>query len=302
MTNWLPTLLVGVASGLTAWGCAAIAIRRAPTSLVRTNVAGDEVPAVLGWGVLAGGCIAAATAGIYIAFGYGDLCEGRVLCGLRLSSPWELAWGPLVPIVGMFLAGTWDDLRGDERPRGFGGHLAAARGGALTGGVVKLVVGAAVALLTIAALDKAVPPIGDWLLAAAPIALAANLINLFDRAPGRALKVFLLVAVPLAVLVPATRILLAGALGAAAGLLGLDLKAKGMLGDAGANPLGAILGLAMFVAVAEAAATTMTLPRIGLGALVVLLVALNLASEKWSFSRIIETTPWLARLDHLGRK
>jgi UDP-N-acetylmuramyl pentapeptide phosphotransferase/UDP-N-acetylglucosamine-1-phosphate transferase len=76
-------------------------------------------------------------------------------------------------------------------------------------------------------------------------------------------------------------------------ILPLDLAAKGMLGDAGANPMGALLGLG-FVLVSDGSTPVLV-------AIVTILLALNLVSERVSFSKVIEDTPWLARLDHLGR-
>lgn len=304
MTGWLEFVTVALVAGVAARLVARSAIAKAPASLIRTNVAGEEVPAVLGWAVLVGTVAAVVAMAAWIALEYriSPCAPGEICTSVLMLIPWEVAWLPLIPVVGMFMAGTWDDLKGDERPRGFGGHLAAARGGAVTGGVVKLVAGGLVSLVTIAALaDWDVPSLGEWLLFAAPIALAANLINLLDRAPGRALKVFLIVALPLVVFVPPFRPLAAGTVGAAVAVLPLDLKAGGMLGDAGANPLGAILGLGLVLAAAtigSAGTPTRTIVVVT----VIVLLGLNLASEKWSFSRIIETTPWLARLDHLGRK
>jgi hypothetical protein len=65
-----------------------------------------------------------------------------------------------------------------------------------------------------------------------------------------------------------------------------------MLGDAGANPLGAAVGLGIAVSLP-------TVLSVAVAALV--LLALNLASEKWSFSRAIEATPWLKVVDMWGR-
>src|SRR5690625_7407082 len=65
-----------------------------------------------------------------------------------------------------------------------------------------------------------------------------------------------------------------------------------MLGDAGANVLGAAVGTA-------AARSTAPPARLGMLALV---VALNLASETVSFSTVIERTPVLRALDRLGRR
>ena len=189
-------------------------------------------------------------------------------------------------------AGAWDDLRGAELPRGFKGHLEAIRSGRLTGGLVKLIAGGIVGLAAgfiVAGGDDLL----DVALIGASVALMANLVNLLDRAPGRAGKATLIVGLPLLALgsacwaVPA-----AGLLGALVAVLPIDLRERGMLGDAGANPLGGVLGLGL----------ALSLPSwVGWG-IVVLLAALNVASEKISFSRVIERNTWLHRLDLAGRK
>ncbi len=65
-----------------------------------------------------------------------------------------------------------------------------------------------------------------------------------------------------------------------------------MLGDAGANALGAMLG----------AAAAGSLPRSARAGLLAGIVALTVASEKVSFTKVIEATPALRRLDMLGRR
>jgi UDP-N-acetylmuramyl pentapeptide phosphotransferase/UDP-N-acetylglucosamine-1-phosphate transferase len=75
------------------------------------------------------------------------------------------------------------------------------------------------------------------------------------------------------------------------GSLPTDLAAKSMLGDCGANALGA--------AVATAAASA--LPRYLRMIAGAAVVALNLASERVSFTVVIERTPLLHWLDQLGR-
>ena len=64
-----------------------------------------------------------------------------------------------------------------------------------------------------------------------------------------------------------------------------------MLGDAGANALGAMLG----------AAAAASLPRPGRVAVLAGIVALTAASEKVSFTKVIRRTPPLHWLDMLGR-
>ena len=65
-----------------------------------------------------------------------------------------------------------------------------------------------------------------------------------------------------------------------------------MLGDAGANALGAMLG----------AAAAASLPRPGRVAVLAGVVALTAASEKISFTKVIQRTPPLHWLDMLGRR
>ncbi len=79
------------------------------------------------------------------------------------------------------------------------------------------------------------------------IALAANLGNLLDRAPGRTIKFGLVAYVPIAIVIGTAPIGIAVApvMGAALGLLGDDLHERLMLGDTGANVIGAVLGLAV---------------------------------------------------------
>jgi hypothetical protein len=84
---------------------------------------------------------------------------------------------------------------------------------------------------------------------------------------------------------------IASVIGAAAGLLGADLRERLMLGDTGANVLGAVIGLGV---VLETSRAVRTVVLIGL-------VVLNLASERVSFSRVIAATPGLRQLDDLGR-
>jgi hypothetical protein len=192
-------------------------------------------------------------------------------------------------IVGLWAAGRWDDLRGDERPRGFKGHLGAARGGRVTGGVVKLAAGGLVGL----AAGVIVTPGWAALETGALVALTANLVNLLDRAPGRAGKAGLLIALPLVGYGnKAWLVASAGLLGALIACLPYDLGERGMLGDAGANPLGGVLGLGL-------AASLHGWCRLSA---LVMLVILNALSERFSFSRAIESTPPLRWLDMLGRK
>ena len=161
----------------------------------------------------------------------------------------------------------------------------------MTTGLVKLVVGPVVALIAVAAL-----PNNALVVPAIVVALAANLGNLLDRAPGRCTKVALLAGVPAVAVAAAAsgHRPIAGAallLGAAVATLPSDLGERLMLGDTGANVVGAAAGLAIVVGAGH---------RGELVAAVVLL-GLTLASERWSFSAVIERVPPLRALDNLGR-
>jgi len=118
------------------------------------------------------------------------------------------------------------------------------------------------------------------------IAATANLTNLLDLRPGRAAKVIILLGSGL------SGVGAAPAVGAAVGSLPTDLAGRSMLGDCGANALGAAVGTAAVQALPWQ-------PRLLACAAA---VALNLASEQVSFTAVIERTPLLRRLDQLGRR
>ena len=86
-------------------------------------------------------------------------------------------------------------------------------------------------------------------------------------------------------------------MGASAPLLGPDLGERSMLGDCGANAVGALLGVSAVVATAPGRRGSATR-----GALLAGLVGLTLLSERVSFTRLIEGTPVLRELDALGRR
>src|SRR5262249_4022465 len=92
----------------------------------------------------------------------------------------------VVAAAGFRPLGLLDDLAGRGEARGFRGHVAALAHGRLTTGGVKLAGGAAVALVACAPFETSALRL---ILDAALVALAANLANLFDRAPGRVIKV-----------------------------------------------------------------------------------------------------------------
>jgi UDP-GlcNAc:undecaprenyl-phosphate/decaprenyl-phosphate GlcNAc-1-phosphate transferase len=183
-------------------------------------------------------------------------------------------------------AGLYDDLAGSTTSKGLRGHLAALARGEVTSGSVKIgVLGAAGLAASTLVSDNAL----DAVVGGAAVAGHANLLNLFDLRPGRAIKVSLLHA-PAVLAGPAAPAAAAG-LGAAAAALPGDLAERTMLGDAGANTLGAVLGLALVAREGRAARLVH----------LAVVTALTLASEKVSFTAVIAKTPILRELDELGR-
>jgi UDP-GlcNAc:undecaprenyl-phosphate/decaprenyl-phosphate GlcNAc-1-phosphate transferase len=191
--------------------------------------------------------------------------------------------------------GVIDDLAGSGKRRGLRGHLAALTQGEVTTGAVKLAGIGGTGIASALALGGGT---ADIAVNSGLIAGGANLLNLFDLRPGRAIKV---ATVSAALIAGGSAVTGSGAdgisavaapLGAALALLPEDLGERAMLGDAGANAVGAMLG----------AAAAASLPRPARIGLLAGIVALTAASEKVSFTKIIERTPPLRWLDMIGRR
>ena len=212
-----------------------------------------------------------------------------------LNPTWDqLVGSSLGAAVGFSLLGLFDDVAGVGQSGGFRGHLRSLREGRLTSGMVKLVGGAALGVAVSASLARGDEGVLGALRDGAIIALAANLANLLDRAPGRVIKAST-AAFAVAALVARSPTLLGPGvgIGAGLGLLPADLKERCMLGDAGANPLGALCGLAALAAGPEAGVRWLVLA---------VLLGLNLLSEFVSFSTLIDRTPPLRWIDRAGSR
>lgn len=266
--------LVGAAAG--AGASAALRLLRTsppggPTLWDRTNHAGQTVSLLEGPALVAGASVAALAGGP----------------------------GPALAALGGGVFGVLDDLAGDSSSKGLRGHLQALARGEVTTGAVKILGLGATGLAAAALVDAAAARrLGaaphrwlDTLVGGAVVAGTANLLNLLDLRPGRALKATMLGAAPLALHRGSARAAGAAA-GAAVGLLGPDLAGETMLGDTGANSAGALLGVALLQRTG----------RRGRLAALAVLTALTLSSERVSFTRVIESTPGLRELDALGRR
>ncbi|MCU1464214.1 MAG: UDP-N-acetylmuramyl pentapeptide phosphotransferase/UDP-N-acetylglucosamine-phosphate transferase [Actinomycetia bacterium] len=254
-------------------------------ALLRPNHRGQGIPTAMG--VLAIFAVVVVEGGrsLFATLGVGD-------AGIDLARVLVVT-----AVVGYGLLGLFDDLVGTQADHGFRGHLGALVQGRVTTGLVKIVGGVAIAFVLVSANPSVVSGarasgarvIVDALL----VALAANLVNLFDRAPGRAIKISLVAWIPIALIArnDVVGVAIAPVMGAFTGLLGDDLRVHLMLGDTGANANGAVLGLAV---VLECGTTTRT-------AVLVVLALLTFASVLTSFSGVIDRVPVLRRLDELGR-
>lgn len=244
---------------------------RGAATWTRTNHRGETVTLLAGPAVAIGGIAGAVAAGT----GRRD----------RLAA--------VLAAAGAAAFGGYDDLAGDRDSTGFRGHLGALAKGELTTGAVKLAGIGATGLAAALVADGASRPVSaaDRVINAALVAGSANLVNLFDLRPGRAIKVTALAGGLLAA-ASGDATVVSAPVAAAAALLPEDLGEQAMLGDAGANALGALLGVA--------AATT--LRRRDRLAVLSVIVGLTAASEFVSFSRVIERTGPLRWLDMLGRR
>jgi hypothetical protein len=204
----------------------------------------------------------------------------------------------VVAALGGGAVGVVDDLATDATDKGFRGHLSALRRGRVTTGSLKIVGMALTGVVAVALAERGGErrdaPVSsllvDTLVGGALVAGSANLVNLFDLRPGRALKVVVATGLPLA-LGGRRSLAAAAAAGAALGALPEDLRGRSMLGDAGANAAGAVLGTAL----------AGSLGRRGRVAVLLGIAGLTAASEKVSFTRVIESTPVLREVDAWGR-
>jgi hypothetical protein len=326
-------LSVGL-SMLAGWLVPAWAMKRLVPALESggksvTNFRGRSVAQGLGiaWLVLAAGVAALQAIVNYVATAYvAPVPSAESWLTAILATPiMRIAPWLALLVFGAFAFGMVDDVFGDPSARGFRGHLSALAHGRVTTGAVKLfgigcvsllaglsAMGYAVGGLMQAELAHPLWTLAAWACASLVIALSANLVNLTDLRPGRALKSYALLATvgiaigawatwaggdtsPLAtqlVWIGGVKLsLLALTLGPVLVVWRYDLGERAMLGDAGANAAGALAGFLL----------AWRSPLWLLAVLVVVLLALNVASERVSFSEVIERVAFLRWLDGLGR-
>lgn len=252
------------------------------SSLLRPNYRGENIPAAAGLIFLS-----------ILPLGFG---LGFLLAIKSFTSVNAVLF--LLVALGMGLAGFIDDCLGNHAVKGFKGHIKAfIKEKKLTTGGLKALFGGTVAFVFSIA-NARLNGFGNypWMVVVDffLVALAANIINLFDLRPGRAGKAYLVIFITVLLVsknfidftglfLPVTVILLI--------YLPHDLKARMMLGDAGSNLLGASLGMMMVWMLSD------------FGKIIALIIFLGLqfAAEKISFSEIIDKYRPLKYFDQLGR-
>jgi UDP-N-acetylmuramyl pentapeptide phosphotransferase/UDP-N-acetylglucosamine-1-phosphate transferase len=255
---------------------------------VRTNYAGREVPVPSGILIPLAAFVA-----LGISAPLDRLLDDDILGGVGLA-------GVMIYIIGVCLLGAIDDLLGTpvidgglgrKDPRGVRGHVKATFGGGFSTGAVKAIGSLGLAAF---AMGLIVPGDLEYVLSIALVVVTTNLFNLLDLRPGRALKVFFALVIGLSIgawtLDP---LWVMGVFVASLPVLFFyDLGERGMLGDTGSNAIGAIAGLWMVLVMS-------TLVQ-AIALAVVLLITLY--GEFRSISQLIDRTPVLRFIDHLGRR
>lgn len=259
-----------------------------------------------------------------------------------LSDQPRAALGGVVASLGGGVAGYIDDVDqgahdGGKVAKGLKGHLGALAHGQVTTGVIKIAGIGASALAASALVGSKATSMGgkvaDLALNTVLIAGAANLANLLDLRPGRALKATVLVAAPLsyfscadaktpasgASVTSATASVTSGASGAPSATPAAPASASGASAQ---RLLASGLNAAAITALVEDLQETTMLGDTGANAAGALLgtslaandswklrlgttlgvVGLILASEKVSFSKVIAANPALNWLDQLWRR
>ena len=192
-------------------------------------------------------------------------------------------------MMAMFFAGALDDLIGNRNVSGLKVHFKSLFKGELTTGGFKALFGGFVGLVVSVCISSSIV---DIIVNTLIIALSTNLMNLFDLRPGRAIKAYLVIMIPIYItLTGYTKVFPLLILPNVLAYFNTDLKARGMMGDTGSNVLGISIGVLM---------------ALGYGikvrlAWLVFLILMHLITEKFSLTKIIEKNRVLKFIDNLGR-
>lgn len=248
------------------------------SGLVRHNYAGREIPT-------SAGVIFVTSASLAVII--------TVILWGSTGSNARVAFPCLLLVVGASLAGLIDDVYGSHVSRGLIGHLRAfVKERRTTTGVLKAVIIWLFALFSVTA-SRGAKPLLALVFDATLISLAANFTNLLDLRPARSVKAF---SITLALLLAgdcssSAALVPFGLTGGVLAVLNDELSEECMMGDAGANPLGAALGYWVALRLSQLVKVFVLL----------FLISVHIYSERFSLSRTIDGNSVLRFIDRLGR-
>jgi hypothetical protein len=211
---------------------------------------------------------------------------------LDLLDPDLRRWA--VYVLGVALLGLLDDSLGQglhsDTPRGWRGHARALAEGRFSTGAIKAL--GALALAAYATAGRGREDL-DYVADLALLLLTTNLFNLFDLRPGRVEKVFavLLAGVCIGAWTADPLTVLGVFIGPVAIGAVYTLREQAMLGDTGANLVGALAGISLLITLSDDARLIA----------LAIVVALTAFGEFRSISRTIDRVPPLRALDSWGR-
>jgi len=288
--------LVALATALALSGPLLAQMRR--SGAMRPNYRSRELPFPFGVLVLAAASIALIPLMLVVKLGETQVfevpfapvivyCLGVIGLGLLDDALGGHGSAGAISVAGRDPGGSGS---GGEGPRGWHGHFGALRHGELSTGVLKAL--GALGLAMFAARYLTIST-GRWLLAVGVLVLCTNVFNLLDLRPGRAIKALVLLGAALTAASGQVRTMWSLGLFAGPALIAgaYDLRERAMLGDTGANLLGALGGLWL----------VMTLSGTGQAVALGVLAAITVYGEVRSISAFVERTPGLRYLDSLGR-
>jgi len=189
------------------------------------------------------------------------------------------------------LAGLLDDILGNKRTQGFRGHFVSLFKGRLTTGIIKIIITLLVTLIVL--FELGIYNFTEIVINLGIIMLMTNLLNLLDLRPGRSIKFFIFTSLCLVLLKIYSLVYFLPYYFILFFYLPYELKGRVMLGDSGANLLGAVLGFNIIIIINYFYIKVFIL---------FLLLLLNLMSERYSFSTIIQKHNLLRWIDELGRR
>jgi UDP-GlcNAc:undecaprenyl-phosphate GlcNAc-1-phosphate transferase len=231
---------------------------------------------------ITGGIILFFASGIFLILFYGL----NVLDNVKFSAD-NLTYVLLA--FPFLMTGLLDDFFGGKGSQGFLGHFRAVKNGRITTGFIKFFFGVVFSIVISFFINPSDASLLNVFFGALLIAGSSNIANLLDLSPGRCLKVYLLFALPLIAIGTIPAFIFFGLI---AFLIIPDLSEQLMIGDSGANFVGAFFGIVIL----SRHSTILTIIA------AVFFLVLNVLSERVSFTKMFAGNPVLNAFDKFGRK